>query len=209
MPISSCNSIIRFKHLRLHRHIERRDRLVGDDQLGVERQRPGDGHPLTLPARQLMRIAAHEAARQFHPVEKHANAVHHRPAGERAEIVDRFGHLVGQLHLRVERGERVLKDHLHVEPRLAQLRLVQRHDVLAIEVDLARQGIDQPQDRTPGGGLAATRFTHKAQGLALVDREGEILHRMHIGDRAPEEPALDRKPRGQVLDRQQGPRSCP
>jgi peptide/nickel transport system ATP-binding protein len=35
--------------LRLHRDIERRDRLVADDQLRVQRQRPRDADPLALP----------------------------------------------------------------------------------------------------------------------------------------------------------------
>ena len=38
--------------LRLHRHVERRDRLVADEHLGVERDATGDADALTLPARQ-------------------------------------------------------------------------------------------------------------------------------------------------------------
>ena len=44
--------------LRLHRHVERRDRFVGDDQPRVERQRAGDADPLALAAAEGMRIAA-------------------------------------------------------------------------------------------------------------------------------------------------------
>jgi hypothetical protein len=46
------------EHLGLHRDVQRRDRLVRDQQLGLHRQRPGDADPLPLPARELVRVAA-------------------------------------------------------------------------------------------------------------------------------------------------------
>ena len=45
------------QHLRLNRDIQRRDRLVGDQQLGLERDRARDADPLALSAGELMRIA--------------------------------------------------------------------------------------------------------------------------------------------------------
>ena len=43
--------------LRLHRDVEGRDRLVGDDALGLDRERPGDADALPLAARELVRVA--------------------------------------------------------------------------------------------------------------------------------------------------------
>ncbi len=45
------------QHLRLHRDVERRNRLVGDDQRGIQHQRPRDRDALALPARKHVRIA--------------------------------------------------------------------------------------------------------------------------------------------------------
>ena len=45
------------QHLRLHRDVERGDRLVGDDQARVERQRAGDADALALAAAEGMREA--------------------------------------------------------------------------------------------------------------------------------------------------------
>ena len=42
--------------LRLDRDVERRDRLVGDDQLRVERERAREADPLALAARELVRV---------------------------------------------------------------------------------------------------------------------------------------------------------
>ena len=43
--------------LGLDRDVERRDRLVEDDQPRPQRQRPGDPDPLPLAARELVRVA--------------------------------------------------------------------------------------------------------------------------------------------------------
>ena len=48
--------------LRLHRDVERGDRLVGDDQLGIEHQRPGDADALALAAGEFVRIAVDRVA---------------------------------------------------------------------------------------------------------------------------------------------------
>ena len=45
-------------HLRLHRHVERRDRLVADDERRFERQRAGHADALALAAAEFVRIFA-------------------------------------------------------------------------------------------------------------------------------------------------------
>jgi len=42
------------QHLRLDRHVERGDRLIEDQHLRLGGQRPGDRHPLPLPAGQRL-----------------------------------------------------------------------------------------------------------------------------------------------------------
>ena len=42
--------------LRLHTHIQRRDRLIRHDKTGIYRQCPGDPDPLTLSAAELVRV---------------------------------------------------------------------------------------------------------------------------------------------------------
>ena len=44
-------------HLRLHRDVERRDRLVGDDERRIERERARQADPLALAAAELVRVA--------------------------------------------------------------------------------------------------------------------------------------------------------
>ncbi len=46
-------------HLRLDRNVERRHGLIADDQLRLERERPGNRDTLALAAGKLVWIAAH------------------------------------------------------------------------------------------------------------------------------------------------------
>ncbi|MNW46884.1 hypothetical protein D3C74_241990 [compost metagenome] len=56
-------------HLRLDRHVERRDGLVGDDQLRLQGQRPCNANPLPLSAGELMRITLQMTLCQAHDVD--------------------------------------------------------------------------------------------------------------------------------------------
>ena len=59
-----------FQHLRLHRDIQRRDRLVRDQHVGIERQGAGDGDALALAAGELVRIARDGIGRQIDQFEQ-------------------------------------------------------------------------------------------------------------------------------------------
>jgi hypothetical protein len=63
------------EHLRLHRLVQRRDRLVQDHHARLQGQRPRDVDALPLPARELVRIALGEAPRlQAHARQQVARA---------------------------------------------------------------------------------------------------------------------------------------
>ena len=49
--------------LRLHGDVERRDRLVGDEHLGFERERAGDADALALAAGEFVRVAVERGRR--------------------------------------------------------------------------------------------------------------------------------------------------
>ena len=62
------------EHLRLHRDVERRHRLVRDDHGGVERERAGNAEALALPAGELERIAPHRVGAQADLLEQFGDA---------------------------------------------------------------------------------------------------------------------------------------
>ena len=61
--------------LRLHRDVERRDRLVGDDQRRIERQRARDADALALAAGERVRKARARGGRQADQIEQLAHAL--------------------------------------------------------------------------------------------------------------------------------------
>ena len=100
------------QHLGLHGDVERGGRLVGDDDVGLHRQRHGDHHPLALAAGELVRILGARALGLGD-----ADAAHQL---ERALLGLAPGQAVHAHHLlelpadaidRVQVAERVLEDH--------------------------------------------------------------------------------------------------
>ena len=80
------------QHLRLHRHVERRGRLVADQEFRMRGQRAGDGDALALAAGKLVRILAPSAAASPTCSSSAAHAtVDLVPADCRLERDDRLG----------------------------------------------------------------------------------------------------------------------
>ena len=170
--------------LRLDGHVERRRRLVGDQQLRVAGQRDGDHHPLAHAARELVRILPHPPPRL-----RDADQGQHLDrlglgvlGGEPLVQPQRLADLPADVQHRVERGHRLLEDHADlVAADVPHLRLREGQQVLALEADrpgdLARRLRDEPQDGHGGHGLAAAALAHDGQRLAGRDLEGHAIDR--------------------------------
>ena len=61
------------EHLRLNGYIQRGDRLVADNQLRIDRERPRDADALALPAREFVGIAGHIFPRQVDVLQQPGN----------------------------------------------------------------------------------------------------------------------------------------
>ena len=107
--------------LRLDRHVERRHRLVADDEVGLGGERAGDADALALAAGELVGPAVRGVARQAYGVEQHVDApVEVGLRGREAEIADRLGEDVAHSQARIEARERVLEHHLHAPAQRPQ-----------------------------------------------------------------------------------------
>ena len=113
-------SIEHVQHLRAHRDVEHRDRLVADQPVGVEHERGGDRHALALAARQLVRVAVGEALGRQADVGRARASTRVALGGAHALHEQRLGHDRAHAHARVERLVRVLEDHLHAPAQRAQ-----------------------------------------------------------------------------------------
>ena len=72
MPNSSESRVSRSQDLGLDRHVERGGRLVGDQQVGVPRERHRDHHALAHAAGELVRVVVEPGGRRAgcRPVEQ-------------------------------------------------------------------------------------------------------------------------------------------
>ena len=81
----------------------------------------------------------------------HADVLGHRHVGEQADLLD------------------------HIADVAAQLHLVLGGDVLSIQIDPARGGLDEAVDHLQRGGLSAAGRADEHRHLALLDLKGEVV----------------------------------
>ena len=186
-PNSFCRSPQQVHDLGLDRDVERGDRLVGHEQLGLEGERAGDPDALALTAGELvgvpvvvLGVETHDLEQLPHPVE-HLLLRHHlvhpqRGADDRAHRVPRVQRAVG-----------VLEDHLDLFAVRQHLLGRQVADLVALELHRARGGVEQPRDEAPGRRLAAARLADQAQRRPRRHLEGDPVDRLHLRDGAPDQ----------------------
>src|SRR5690606_29863608 len=108
-----------FENLFLNGHVQRRDRLIGDDQFRMPNQRPTNRHPLALPARKLMGKARGELFVEANVLEDDAYPLGALRAAQAGHMPQGFGEDVSNPGAWVQRGDRVLENHLTLQAVLA------------------------------------------------------------------------------------------
>jgi len=105
---------------------------------------------------------------------------------------ERLADEVEQGHARVERGERILEDHLHLATKARSSDSRSRPSSTTLppvsRMKISPRSLDGSQDAPRGGGLAAAALPHQAQRLALVDVEVDAVDRADVAHRPPQEP---------------------
>jgi hypothetical protein len=113
--------------LRLDRDVEGGDRLVAYDHARAVDHGARDADALALATREFVRIAV-DLVRQQTDLGHHLThaLLHLRARQVRVEGGQRLGNDLPDRHARIERGERILEDDLHVAPLLLHVAMVQR-----------------------------------------------------------------------------------
>ena len=186
--------------LRVDRDVERRYRLVADDELRLDRERAGDGDPLALAAGKFVGIATGEARLESDQAQQFVDAL--TAACGRPQIVQRqwLGQDLADGHARVERRIGVLEDDLGIAAEGAQLLRIQCAQVAALEADPAGIRLDQPQHQPAHRRFAAAGFTDQRQGPAGIDAEADAVDRLHERRRAAEQRTPGDKMLHQLFD---------
>lgn len=172
--------------LRLDGDVERGGRLVGDQEVGLRRQRHRDHDPLLLTAGEPERVLVDAAlglgdADAAQPVD---GLLPGRLAAQRRVRLDRLDDLRADLHHRIQAGARLLEDHADAPAaHVAHARLAQVEQVLAVEFqpaagDAAVVG-QQPHQGERRHALAAAGFPHQGEGPALRQRQPHAVDGAH------------------------------
>ena len=200
--------------LGLHRDVERRRRLVGDQQRRPAGQGHGDPDALALAAGELVRVGTDDALGigQADPVAQLLGGDGGRTPAEAPVQAQRLGDLPPDAHHRVERRARVLEDHGDaVAAQLGVPAVGPAEQLLAVEADAAGDGRRvgrQPDDRQRGQRLARAGLADDPEASAVGDvrttrRRRRAARRSRRRGRRPRA-ARQRSPSG--AGRRPGPR---
>ena len=191
--------------LRLHGHVERRHRLVGDDQLRVQRQRPGDADALALPAGELVRDSGC-SARGCRPTRSSNSCTRRFSSAPLASPCSSIGSpTIWPTRLRgfsdangswkiICIWRRSGRSSRRDRPTSSSPRNRTDPDV----------GVRQLEDRPAQRRLAAAGFADQTECFAFAQGQADAVDRAHPGDLALDHhPRLDREVLDEVGDLQQ------
>ncbi len=175
--------------------IQRRSRLVGEQQLRLGEQRRGDRHALQHAAGQFVRVLPQSALTVGDPhLAEHVGGAAVRLCGRHIEVgAQRLGHEIADPPHRVHVRTRILEDHRDLVAVAAQGGPGQAHDVHAVVPDLAadlgpagKQPVNGPRRHR----LARTGLAHESYRLAGTDADGDISQNAPL---RPLDPKADRQ----------------
>jgi hypothetical protein len=168
-----------------------------------EGERACDADALPLAAGELVRVAVVVLGVEADQLEQ----VLHRPLravfGLDLLQTERRTHDRSDGVPRVQRGVRVLEDHLHLAAQRTHAGCRQVGDVPAVEVDPTAGRLLEPGEHAPGGRLPAAGLADEAERLAARDGEVDAVDRLDCADLATPHPARDREVLGQPGDFEQ------
>ena len=165
------------QNLILHRHIQRRDRLVADDEARVRGDGPRDADALALAAGKLVRKAGKEFLRNADRLQQ--------PAHPRGRLIsalaqlpglNRLGNQVPHRHPGVQGGVRVLEDELHLFSQRFEFAVLHGGDAPAAEQNLAGRRHQRADQQPAQRGFAAARFPDQTEGFALANLQRDAGH---------------------------------
>ena len=157
-------------HTGLHRHVQRGHRFVQDQQLRVQRQRPGDTDPLALAAGELVPVTVAVLGVETDELAA-VRATRSSISFSSPILWIRNGSATMSLIVqrRIQRRVGVLEDDLHVPAHRPQVRVRHGGQLLAVEPHRAGRRLVQLQDGPAGGGFPAAGFADQAERLARIE----------------------------------------
>ena len=177
--------IEQFQHLRLHGDVQRRNRFIRHQYVGIERQRTRNGDALSLAAGELVRIAGDGIDGEIDQFEQIARF--RQRVGVRHAVIDgSFGDGLADADARIKRTIGILKNDLDSLAVRLQRPARQIGDFSPGKPDAAGGRIDQPDDAARHRRFAGPAFADDAQRAALAQAQRDILGGRYFADATEE-----------------------
>ena len=191
----------------LHGDVQGGDRLVRDEQLGLQGQRAGDADALALAAGKFTGAALCGVRRKAHHLQQSRHTGVHFVLRAHMMHLQYFFEHGAHAHARVQRGVWVLKYHLHAAARGLQAFAFQRGEIHAVQRHSSGVRVVNADDGFGQRAFAAAAFAHKAQAFAGVDIKVHAVHGRHrllgAAHQNVQQALLDRKAQAQPAHLQQ------
>src|SRR5882724_2159104 len=162
--------------LRLNRNIQRGDWLVADNKFRVHGQGARDTDALALPAAKLVGVTVVMILAEAHRMEQFIDAVALSSTLGKFVNFQTFADDIADAHPRIQRGIGILKNDLHLPPRIAEFALGQSQQVFPLEIDLAAGRLNKPKNGSSQRRLAAAGLADDAQGFALLHAQTHTVY---------------------------------
>jgi hypothetical protein len=162
--------------LRADGNVQGGNRFVCDNEFGTQDKRAGDADTLALAAGKFVRIAVEGGFGETDAFQ-HFRSAPCALYGREFGFVDgqRFGDNFANAHPRIQRSERVLKNHLHLPALSAEVPAGKFQEVAAFEKNGTAVGLDEAKDHARESGFAAAAFTDNGEGFARGYVEADVI----------------------------------
>jgi hypothetical protein len=155
-------------HLQAHFRVEVGERLIEQEDLGIQHQSAGERHALLLPARELPRVALAEAAQP--QIVQHLHNAGVDPGRCDLPQLEPVADVLLHRHVR---PQGVVLEH-HADAALIRRHIV--HDAIS-EADCSVVGSVEARDQPEQRGLPAPRRTEEREQLTLLDGKTDGIDR--------------------------------
>jgi hypothetical protein len=164
------------EHLGLNGDIKGRDRLIGDDELGIAGEGPCNADALTLAAAELVWIALGMGAIEANPFEQIVHAGTALCGTPYTMDRERIGNNAPRCFAWIERGKGILKHDLHASAHCLELCAAHGPHILAIEQDTSSRGFKQTHDQTYRCTLSTATLANEPEGFAWLYRQIDTIN---------------------------------
>jgi hypothetical protein len=196
VTVTSLKFLDEVENLCLDRNIERRRRLVKDDELWARDQGPGNSNALPLAATEFMRVTIHMLFIQSHFGEARSDPCDDLLTFGKTVHLEGIPNGLFDQHPRIKGRLGILKDDLEIPSHLSQILPPDLGEIHAVVENLSSIRLEKVQKEKADRGFSTAGLSNESQRFSLIDSQGDGIDRFQVFHLASEKTAVN----GKILD---------